>query len=90
MEDGIENPNALEHTSEKEAGFLARLLGWSIGRKQAGKAQPDVSELAKRVKELGPEAAKVAIDAAIASYSQIRDEERLKEEFAKPENNSTQ
>ena len=66
------------HTSEREAGFLARMLGMSLGKKQAGIAQPDVKELAKRVSQLGPDAANAAIDAAIASYSQVKEAEEKK------------
>ena len=30
-----------EHDKDKEAGFLARMLGWAVGRRQAGAAEPD-------------------------------------------------
>lgn len=73
-----------EHSSEEEANFLARMLGMVVGKRQAGEAQPDVSKLAQRVKDLGPDAANVAVDAAIASYSQKREAEKLKEESVKP------
>lgn len=73
------------HSKEKEAGFLARLLGFSIGRKQAGAAEPDVKELAKRVKELGPDVVDQAIESAIASYRQRRQEEEAKKPSIKPE-----
>ena len=59
-----------EHDKDKEAGFLARMLGWAVGRRQAGAAEPDIKNLAERVKQLGPEAANEAINAAIAAYSQ--------------------
>ena len=82
--DGVQGVGASEgHSSEKEANFLARMLGMVVGKKQAGEAQPDVSRLAQRVKELGPDAANAAIDAAIASYSQKREAEKLKDESAK-------
>jgi hypothetical protein len=71
-------PNEEVHTSEKEANFLARMLGMVVGKKQAGEAQPDVKELAKRVSELGPDAANAAIDAAITSYSQVKEAEEKK------------
>lgn len=80
-----ENPSPEEHTKEKEASFLARMLGWATGRKQAGAAEPDVKELAERVKELGPDAAGQAMDAAISAYSQERREEEAKESSIKPE-----
>lgn len=74
-----------EHTSKEEASFLAKVLGWVVGRKQAGAAEPPVENLAERVKRLGPETADEAIDAAIASYRQIRQEEESKESPVKPE-----
>lgn len=72
-----------KHSSEEEANFLGRLLGMVVGRKQAGEAQPDVKELAKRVSELGPGATNAAIDAAIASYSEVKEAEKKKEQSQK-------
>ena len=70
-----------EHTKEKEASFLARVLGWAVGRKQAGTAETDVKDLAERVKQLGPEVADEAVDAAISAY---REEMVKREQAEKP------
>lgn len=67
-----------EHTSKKEASFLARAFGWVAGRQQAGVAEPPVENLAERIKQLGPEAANEAVDAAISAYR----EEMVKREQA--------